>query len=139
MAHPQIRAGSSELAQDLPLPSITDFEDPVFLNLDLAKPVRHPLIKLSEGTGHHRLEIDGEKYLIFTKKITDFGPVPITIGYYGTESSLEAPIRTVIWAAYAAYRFITHFINSRCHYCTATYPSGQRIRSTGKIHIQSPI
>ena len=102
LAHPLMTEGSSRQSEDASFPLLRTFGDPVIANLDGSPPIDEFGLAPPAGVLAREPTVEGERYFVFAREITDFSELPITVGTYFLERAVDGPIRLFRWATILA-------------------------------------
>ena len=102
LAHPLMADGSYGRSTETPLPALQTFGDLVIedlrnLSTHLKSGITPPL-----GADARHVSIDDKRYVIFTREVSGYGDLPITVGEYRLASTVDAPLRLFNWATVIA-------------------------------------
>ena len=99
LAHPAMLDGNRQVSEDAPLHLLRTFGDRVIENYSSAQPLDKAGITPPPGAVARQQVVDGELYFLFTRDITGYGDLPITIGAYVLGRAVDAPLRLFYWAS----------------------------------------
>lgn len=99
LAHPLIVGGLYDQSPEEPLPSLQAFGDPVIADLPKLPPLGESVIRAPAGTAAREASISGERYFVFSREISGYSDLPISVGDYRLASAVDAPIRMFYWAS----------------------------------------
>lgn len=99
LAHESLAEPAAGLSAEEPLPSTTEFNDPVIAGFGNAKPLRQTGGVSLKGVKALRLDVDRTRYLAITKSVSGYGNAPLIIGAYSVAAEVNTPFRTMIRAA----------------------------------------
>ena len=89
-------------SEDVPLHLLRTFGDRVIENYSSAQPLDKAGITPPPGAVARQQTVDGELYFLFTRDISGYGDLPITIGTYFLARAVDAPLRLFYWASIIA-------------------------------------
>jgi adenylate cyclase len=93
LAHPLMTEGSARQPEDLSFPLLRKFGDPVIEKLDSLPPVHDLGLTPPAGVLARESSVDGERYFIFAREMTDYRDLPITVGVYYLKRAVDGPIK----------------------------------------------
>ncbi len=93
LAHPLMTDGVRGRSEDEPLPTLRAFGDRVIEGLGDLPPLDEAGITPPAGAAAREASIDGKRYFLFTREVTGYGALPITVGAYNLASAVDAPLR----------------------------------------------
>ena len=102
LAHQAMLDGTRQASEDAPLHLLRTFGDRVIENYSSAQPLDKAGITPPPGAVARQQAVDGELYFLFTRDITGYGDLPITIGAYFLARAVDAPLRLFYWASIIA-------------------------------------
>jgi adenylate cyclase len=102
LAHPLIAEGSPRQSENASFPLLRTFGDPIIENLDALPPVHEIGLAVPTGVLAREPSIQGERYFVFAREITDYSELPITVGMYFLGRAVDGPIRLFYWATVLA-------------------------------------
>lgn len=102
LAHPLTVDGNRQQSEDAPLLMLRTFSDRVIANFSSLPPLDEAGITPPAGTVARQQTLDGERYAIFTREVSGYGDLPITIGSYVLARAVDAPLRLFYWASLIA-------------------------------------
>ena len=102
LAHQAMLDGTRKASEDVPLHLLRTFGDRVIENYSSAQPLDKAGITPPPGTAARQQTVDGELYFLFTRDISGYGDLPITIGTYFLGRAVDAPLRLFYWASIIA-------------------------------------
>ena len=94
--------GRGKASEDVPLHLLRTFGDRVIENYSSAQPLDKAGITPPPGAVARQQTVDGELYFLFTRDISGYGDLPITIGAYFLARAVDAPLRLFYWASIIA-------------------------------------
>jgi adenylate cyclase len=89
-------------SEDQPLPMLRAFGDRVIEDLPELPPLDEAGITPPDGAAAREASIDGVRYFLFTREVSGYGALPITVGAYHLASAVDAPLRLFYWATIIA-------------------------------------
>jgi adenylate cyclase len=98
LAHPAMVGANATRSQDMPLPTLQVFGDPVVTDLHNLPRLGEAGIEPPPGTDARQVSVDGKRYFVFTREVLGYGGVPITVGGYVLASAVDAPLKLFYWA-----------------------------------------
>ncbi|MGI9482730.1 MAG: adenylate/guanylate cyclase domain-containing protein [Hyphomicrobiales bacterium] len=101
LAHPNMEKHFGQLSETAPLMKTTDMDDPVIAALGTAKSMDADWFPDTENTTVRRVDVDGDVFMVVTRRIDGFGPKPL---YAGTYTPMN-----VIWETFRPF-YIAGFI-----------------------------
>ena len=102
LAHPLMTDGVPGRSEDEPLPTLRAFGDRVIEGLPDLPPLDESGITPPAGAAAREASIDGKRYFLFTREVSGYGTLPITVGAYHLASAVDAPLRLFYWATIIA-------------------------------------
>ncbi len=99
LAHPLMTGGTRGRSPEMPLPALSTFDDPVIKDLPNLPRLEEAGLTLPHA---RQVSVDAKRYFIFTRDVSGYGAVLITVGEYFLASAVDAPIRTFYWAIIGA-------------------------------------
>jgi adenylate cyclase len=102
LAHPLMTGGILGRSEDQPLPMLRAFGDRVIEDLPELPPLDEAGITPPDGAAAREASIDGVRYFLFTREVSGYGALPITVGAYHLASAVDAPLRLFYWATIIA-------------------------------------
>jgi adenylate cyclase len=102
LAHPSMIEGSPDRSADGSFPPLATIGDPVIANFDSLPPIDERLLKPPPGILAREPSVNGEPYLVFAQKVSDYSDLPLTVGAYFLRRAVDAPARVIYVATMLA-------------------------------------
>ncbi len=102
LAHPLMADGAYGRSPETPLPTLQTFGDLVIEDLPNLSALEESGIVPPLGADAREVSIDERRYFIFTREVSGYGDLPITVGGYYLASAVDAPFRLFYWATVIA-------------------------------------
>jgi adenylate cyclase len=102
LAHPLMADGAYGRSPEAPLPLLQTFGDLVIEDLPNLSRQLEAGITPPSGADARQVTVDGKGHFIFTREVSDYGELPITVGEYLLTSLVDAPIRQFYWTTVIA-------------------------------------
>ena len=92
LAHTLMTEGTAGRSKANPLPPLAAFGDPVIANFYKLPPLHTIFLKPIAGILVREPVVDGERYIVVARQISDYGEMPITVGAYFLRRAIDAPV-----------------------------------------------
>jgi adenylate cyclase len=102
LAHPFMIGGRPDRSAAGSLPMLRTFGDRVIADFNNLPAIREVGLTPPVGVFAREASVDGEPYFVFSREITDYSELPITVGTYFLKHAVDAPIRVLYSAALLA-------------------------------------
>jgi adenylate cyclase len=102
LAHPLMAEGSPQQSENASFPLLRTFGDPAIENLPTLPPLDQVGLAPPAGVLAREPRVDGERYFVFAREVTDYRELPITIGTYFLGRTVDGPIRLLYLATLLA-------------------------------------
>jgi adenylate cyclase len=99
LAHPLLANDTGHGSEAAPLQSLGTFGDRVIAEFPSWTPLEEAGITPPAGALARQTTVDGERYVIFARKVSDYGDLPIMLGSYFQARLIDAPIRLLYLAS----------------------------------------
>jgi class 3 adenylate cyclase len=96
MAHWLMANGYPGRSNEVPLPRLQGFADPVLAAIWRQDRRYDLLIKLPEGTKGHAIDLASQRYIFFYREILGFGPEPLIAGIYFERAEVGEEVRRMV-------------------------------------------
>ena len=96
LAHPLMAHGYPGLSVANPLPGLDGFRDPVLAAMWQQEGRFDLVIELAQGTNGHGVEIGGEQYVFWFRRLHGYGPKPLIVGAYSHVDDISTAIRRMM-------------------------------------------
>ena len=101
LAHPSLTEAKNRPSEAAPMPALAAFDDRVIANLFNLPPLDEAFLKPPAGVLAREPVIDGERYIVLARQITDYGDLPITVGVYFDRRVIDVPIMVLYRATFS--------------------------------------
>ena len=101
LAHWMMTDGYPERADDIPLPELGKFGDPILASIWQQQGHHELPLELPAGTDSHALHIFGDNFSFLYKTLNGFGKQPLIVGAYFQPSDIPEELRRFITALIA--------------------------------------